>query len=126
LLARSGSVPFQAGGGQGIQNRFGLIGFEMFYRKEGSDTAAIAILRTSGGAKAAVIGRQESQRRTGGSVTPIPGLCEAAFVLEVNPKKAKVVAAKGIWQVETEVSVAGKPDAPAAQKLAKVACSRLP
>jgi len=73
-----------------------------------------------------VIGRQESQRRAGRSVTPIPGLCEAAFVLDISPKKANVVAVKGIWQVETEVIVAGKPDAPAAQKLAKVACSRLP
>jgi len=50
----------------------------------------------------------------------------AAFVLEISPKKANVVAAKGIWQVETEVIIGGKPDAPAAQKLAKVACSRLP
>ena len=96
------------------------------YRKEGSGTVAIAILRTSSGAKAAVIGRQESQRRAGRSVTPVPGLCEAAFVLVISPKKTNVVAAKGTWQVETEVTMAGKPDAPAAQKLAKVVCSRLP
>jgi hypothetical protein len=55
-----------------------------------------------------VIGRQDSQRRAGRCVTPVPGLCEAAFVLEISPKKANVVAAKGIWQVETEVIVGGK------------------
>ena len=33
----------------------------------------------------------------------------------INPKKTNVVAAKGIWQVETEVSVSGKPDTPSVE-----------
>lgn len=42
-------------------------------------------------------------------LTPVLGLSEAAFVLVVSPKKTNVIAAKGIWQVEMEVTVAGKP-----------------
>jgi hypothetical protein len=52
-------------------------------------------------------------------------VCDAAFVLVLSPQKANVVAGKGLWQVETEVLVGGKPDTQAAQKLAGVACSRI-
>lgn len=96
------------------------------YAKGPGNSASIFIIRNPGGsAKSAVLARQQSQKRAGRSVTPIPGLCDAAFSVAINPQKTNVIAAKGVWQVEMEVIVGGKADAQAAQKLAELACSRL-
>lgn len=96
------------------------------YAKGPGSSASIFIIRNPGGeAKAAVLGRQQAQKRAGRAVTPIPGLCDAAFSVDINAQKTNVIAAKGVWQLETEVIVGGKADAQAAQKLAGVACSRL-
>jgi hypothetical protein len=96
------------------------------YGKGPGNSASIFIIRNLGGsARIAVLARQQAQKRAGRSVTPIPGLCDAAFSVAINPKKANVIAAKGVWQVETEVMVGGTADARAAQKLAEVACASL-
>lgn len=97
------------------------------YASGPGNSASIFIIRNPGGsAKSAVLARQQSQQRAGRSVSSIPGLCDAAFSVAINAQKTNVIAAKGVWQVETEVIVGGKADAQTAQKLAAVACSRLP
>lgn len=97
------------------------------YAKGPGNVAAIFIIRNPGGnAKSAVLAREQSQKRAGRTVTTIAGLCDAAFSVAINAQKTNVVAAKGGFQVETEVIVGGKADAAAAQKLTALACSRLP
>lgn len=96
------------------------------YAKGPGNVAAIFIIRNPGGsAKSAVLAREQQQKRAGRTVASIPGLCDAAFSVTINAQKTNVVAAKGGFQLETEVIVGGKADAAAAQKLAALACSRL-
>lgn len=96
------------------------------YGKGPGNSASVFVIRNPGGnAKGAVLGRLQAQKRAGRAVTPIEGLCDAAFSVVINAQKTNVIAARGVWQVETEVIVGGRSDATAAQKLAAGACSRL-
>jgi len=97
------------------------------YQKGPTNTVAIAVLGApDDDAKAAVLTRQDRQRRAGRTVTPLPGVCDVAFTVSITPSNTTLIAAKGPWQVEFQVVAGGKPDATAEQKLAKAACARLP
>jgi hypothetical protein len=98
-----------------------------FYRKDPKTTVAISILAgPNNNGKAAVLGRQQRYQTAGRSVAPLAGLCDAAFSVVITPSNAIVVAAKGQWQLDVQVLIAGRPNLQAAQTLTKRACGRRP
>lgn len=71
---------------------------------------------------------QEGIKQQGGAVTPVGGLGEGAFYLLDPGQKPPVFQlhfGKGNREVTLSVLTGGKPDIEAAQKLAKIAYSRL-
>jgi hypothetical protein len=56
------------------------------YQRGAGNLVAIAILGApNGDARAAVLARQDSQKRFGRTVTPLPGVCDAAFTVAISP-----------------------------------------
>ncbi len=71
---------------------------------------------------------QEGIKQQGGAVTPVAGLGEGAFYLldsKKNPPVFLLQFGKGNLEVILSVLTGGKPNIDAAQKLAKIAYSRL-
>ncbi len=97
------------------------------YQKDAGSSVAVGILPAQDkNGKAIVLARQAMMKNGGRSVTPIPGLCDAAFTMAIKPDNTTLVAGKGPWQVEVQAVVAQKPNVDAEQKIARTVCSRLP
>jgi hypothetical protein len=97
------------------------------YHRDPRTSVAISIVPgPTRSAQAAVLGRRQRYEIAGHSVAPLAGLCDAAFSVVIAPSDALVVAAKGRWQMDIQVLVAGRPNLQAAQTLTKTACSRRP
>jgi len=94
--------------------------------QKGRDTAAVTILGAPGGnGVEANTGREERQRAAGHAITPLPGLCDRAFLANLGPTASILMAAKGAWQVDVQVTISGKSSPEAARKLARSVCGRL-
>ena len=98
----------------------------------GNAVSLLVLAAPDSDAKATVAARQARMIAGHHQVTPLEGLCEAAYYDDASPLQVKapfqaqLVFAKGPWQLFLQVNTGGKPDMAAAQALAGVVCSRLP
>ena len=98
------------------------------YGKGGDNAVVVGLQRTIYDSVQYLKMEQEGIKQQGGAVTPVGGLGEGAFYLLDPGHKPPVFQlhfGKGTREVILSVLTGGKPDIEAAQKLAKIAYSRL-
>ncbi len=99
------------------------------YSKSGNNAVVVSLQRTIYDSAQYLKMVQGGIQQQGGTVTPVGGLGEGAFYFvdpSKNPPPFQLHFGKGNRHVILEVATGGKPNIDAAQKLAKIAYSRLP
>jgi hypothetical protein len=99
-----------------------------FYCKSGDDAIVVTLQQTIYDSVQYLKMEQDGIEQQGGAVTPVGGLGEGAFYLLDPARKPPVFQlhfGKGTREVILSVLTGGQPNIEAAQKLAKIAYSRL-